>query len=168
MKKLVVSICVLAFCAISMQAQQKQGVKLEGSLGIPTGDLSSGLVFGLGADLSYLFDFSDSFQAGITSGYHNFFAKTDRSSPLTLSGKGQDFHFVPMAASARYYVLEEFFVGTDLGYSFVLIDEVDGGFHYKPKVGYSFGLISTTLSYSGIVLEEQSFNSINLGFEVAF
>jgi len=168
MKKVIVSVIVLVFCSISMEAQQKQGVKLEGSLGIPTGDLSSSLVFGLGADLSYLFDVADSFQAGITAGYHNFFAKTDRSSPLALSGKGQDFQFVPLAASARYYVLDDFFVGADLGYSFVLIDEVDGGFHYKPKMGYSFGLISTTLSYSGIVLEEQSFGSINLGFEVAF
>ncbi|MEX0997415.1 MAG: hypothetical protein WDZ45_10235 [Flavobacteriaceae bacterium] len=168
MKKFSVLILILCFGVSFAQAQQKQGVKLEGSLGIPTGDLSGGLVFGLGADLSYLFDVADSFQAGISSGYHNFFAKTDRTSPLALSGKGQDFQFVPVAVSARYYATEDFFVGTDLGYSFVLIDEVDGGFHYKPKVGYSFGLISMTLSYNGIVLEEQSFNSMNLGFEVAF
>ncbi len=168
MKKILISIFVLVFCAISMQAQQKQGLKLEGSLGIPTGDLSNGLVFGLGADLSYLFDVGDSFQAGLNVGYHNFFAKTDGTLPPTLNGKGQDFQFVPLAATARYYVTEDIFVGTDLGYAFVLIDGVDGGFQYKPKAGFSFGLIATTLSFSGISLENESFNSINLGFEVAF
>lgn len=151
-----------------MEAQQKQGVKLEGSFGISIGDLSDGLVFGLGAELSYLFNVTDSFQAGITSGYHNFFSKTDGSSPLRLSGKGQDFQFLPLATKVRYYAFEEFFVGADMGYSIVLIDDVDGGFHFKPKVGYNFGQISRTFSYTGIVLEEQSFVSVNLGFEIAF
>lgn len=168
MRKIFLSISVAIFCVIFMEAQEKQGVKLEGSFGIPIGDLSDGLVFGLGADLSYLFDVSDSFQAGITSGYHNVFANTGSSSPLTLSGTQKDFQFVPIAATARYYVFDEIFVGTDLGYSFVLIDGVDGGFHYKPKVGFSFGLITTMLSFTGISLENQTFNSVNLGFEVAF
>lgn len=168
MKKILTSIFVVIFCVTFMEAQEKQGVKLEGSFGIPTGDLSDGLVFGLGADLSYLWDVTGKFQAGITSGYHNFFAKTSGTLPPILSGKGQDFQFVPLAVSVRYYVFEEFFVGTDLGYSFVLIDDVDGGFHYKPKVGFNFGLITTMLSYTGIALEEQSFGSVNLGFEVAF
>jgi hypothetical protein len=169
MKKYFILLAILCVGATSVNAQQKQGLKLEGTLSLPVGDLSDGLVFGLGADFTYLFNIADSFQIGAATGFHNVFARSSNTGPVALSGaKKQDFSYVPLVASSRYYLFDEFFVGADLGYSFVLIDEVDGGFHYKPKVGFSFGPISTLLSYTGIVLEDQSYNSINLGFEVAF
>jgi len=172
MKKIGVLIVFVLLSITSSIAQQKQGVKLEGFFSFPLGDLSDVSVFGLGADLGYVMDVSGKLQLGAVAGYQTFFGKSGSgNNPPALGGVSkQDIQFVPLAASARYYVFDILFVGTDLGYAVGLNTGNDGGFYYKPKVGISFGYASlaTVISYTGVSLDGANLNAINLGFEVGF
>lgn len=151
-----------------MQSQQKQGFKLEGSLGIALGDYSNATVFGLGADLLYLYDITGSFQLGPSVGYQTYFGRGTSLPPAMSGGRKADIQFLPMALTSRYYFFDELFLGADFGYGLGLNQGNEGGFLYKPKIGFSFGLISIILSYTGVVGEFDTFNSVSIGFEAAF
>lgn len=168
MKKYFLIISVVVFSVASMQAQQKQGLKLEANFSIAVGEYSSATVFGLGADFTYLFDVASSLQLGPAVGYQTYFARGNSLPPAMSGGKEADIQFLPMALSSRYYLVDNFFLGADVGYGLGLNDGNDGGFLYKPKIGYSLGLISTNLSFSGVVGEFDTFNAVHVGFEVAF
>ncbi len=168
MKKYLILFSIVCLGIASMQAQQKQGLKLEGNLGVPLGDYSSATVFGLGLDMSYLFDITGSLQLGPSVGYQTYFGRGTSLPPAMTGGREADIQFLPMAITSRYYFFDELFLGADLGYGLGLNEGNDGGFLYKPKVGFSFGLISTILSYTGIVGEFDTFSAVHLGFEVAF
>jgi outer membrane protein W len=171
MKKIIVVLSVFLLTTSStLLAQQKQGVKLEGSIGIVTVDYPIETVFGLGLDLTYLFDITSTLQLGPSVGYHNFFGQGSSLPPVMGGGTAKDIQVLPISASARYYFIDEFFIGTDLGYGLHLDKslESESGFYFKPKVGLSWGPLSTILSYSSIIGEFETFSVVQLGFEVAF
>lgn len=168
MKKYLFLFSIICLGVTSIQAQQKQGLKLEANLGIAVGEYSNATVFGLGADMLYLFNVSGSFQLGPSVGYQTYFGRGTSLPPAMTGGREADIQFLPMALTSRYYFFDELFLGADVGYGLGLNEGNDGGFLYKPKVGFSFGLISTILSYTGVVGEFDTFNSVNIGFEVAF
>ncbi|GGD92226.1 hypothetical protein [Planktosalinus lacus] len=170
MKKRIIFLSFLFLAVCSMQAQQKQGVKFEGGLALPVGDNFVETTFGLGADISYLFNVVESFQMGPSAGFYNYFGKGSTLPPAMGGGTASDVQLAPLAVSSRYYVIKELFVGVDLGYGLRLDKdfEDESGFYYKPKIGFSFGPISTILSYSSVTGELDDFSAIHLGFEVAF
>lgn len=171
MKRIVLFLTILFLAtSTSLLAQQKQGVKLEGSIGIVPVDYPIETVFGLGLDMAYLFDISGALQLGPSVGYHNYFGKGNSLPPTLGGGRAKDIQVFPISASARYYFSDEIFVGTDLGYGMHLDKSLDSesGFYFKPKVGLSWGLLSTILSYSSIFGEFETFSVVHLGFEVAF
>lgn len=63
-------------------------------------------------------------------------------------------------------ITEDFSVGTDLGYALGLKEDVDGGFYYRPKLGYRIAdSIELNLSYAGISLEDDiNASTFNIGF----
>lgn len=153
MKKLIF-IGILFFSFSAMQAQDN--FKLGGNLGIPVGDAD---VYDIayGADAAYLFEVSDGFGLGPMLGYQGY------------SVEDFSVSFLPIAASGRYTLPESmFFLGADLGYALGLEDGVDGGFYYRPKVGYDLGFLGLIGSYSGISVDGGTFSSINLGVEFSF
>lgn len=170
MKKHIVLLSFLFLAVFSMQAQQKQGVKFEGALALPVDDNLVETTFGLGADLSFLFNVVESFQVGPSAGFYNYFGKGSTLPPALGGGTASDVLIAPLAVSSRYYVIKELFVGVDLGYGLRLDKdfEDESGFYYKPKIGFSFGPISTLLSYSSVTGEVDNFSVVHLGFEVAF
>ena len=151
MKKILVLFAFLITCSISSFAQEN--FKLGGNLGIPVGDAD---VYDInyGADLAYLFNVSENFEAGPMLGYTGY------------SVDGESVSFLPIAASGRYiFPASNFFLGADLGYAVGLEDGLDGGFFYRPKLGYNFGLLGVIASYSGISVDGGTFSSVNLGVE---
>lgn len=171
MKKVIFVLIFLIFpFSNSLLAQQKQGLKMEASIGVEAGNYPIPTVFGLGLDATYLFNISGSFQLGPTVGYHNFFGKGNSLPPAMGGGKAKDIQTMPVAASARYYFIDEFFIGTDLGYGMHLSKDLDSesGFYFKPKAGLSWGPISTIVSYSSIKGEFETFSVVHLGFEISF
>lgn len=161
----------------SMQAQEG-GAKLGLSAGIPVGDSSDGSSFGLTLDAAYLFTVADSFQVGPATGYQHYFAK-EYDTPFGTY-KPDDMQFIPLAGAARFD-LDGLFFGADLGYAIGISDDFDGGFYYRPKVGYNLGQAALVLSYTGLSTSETvvssgdfeltrsgKFSALNFGIEFSF
>lgn len=166
------SLLIVFLATTALVAQQKQGLKIEGSIGVITGDsnVNDASVFGLGIDLTYLFNVRGSLQLGPTIGYHNYFGKKSSRPAVLSSNLGNDIQILPLAVSARYYLFEEFFIGTDLGYGLFLDDLLkdQSGFYLKPKVGFNFDGVGVHLAYSNIFGDIVNFSAINLGIEFSF
>ncbi len=155
MKKLL----IIAMFILMSSITYGQGFKAGLSVGIPTGDVSDVYNFEFAADVAYMFGVADRFSVGPMLGYINFFPESqDGFDP----DNGQ---FLPVAASGRFGINDSFFLGADLGYGIGLTDGLDGGFYYRPQIGYDFGLIGLIASYSGIAVDGGSWSSVNLGVE---
>lgn len=160
MKKLIL---LIVFTVLSLTVGHSQSNWRIGlNVGIPTGDVHDVSTFNFGGDVAYLFDVTDVLSVGPLVGYSHFFGEKDF----------EDFSFVPLAASGRFSFSDAFFVGADLGYAIAVDKGNDGGFFYRPKLGYNFGNLALIGSYSGIEVKNNglssTFGSINLGIELGF
>ena len=156
MKKLLLTV-LLIFLGMS-PAMAQNDIKLGVHGGAPLGDADDISSFALSADVAYLFDPIGILEVGPLVGYSHFFGDEDFD----------DLQFIPVAASGRVSLPQLFFVGVDLGYAFGLDDTVDGGFYYRPQIGYNFLNFAFVLSYSGITDENVTISSLNFGVELKF
>ena len=178
MKKVILVIGI-ALAGFSVNAQNFN-VGLSGAL--PVGDSSDFYSFGLILDANYLYEVSEEFSVGASTGLIYSFGDTLEET-VTIPGVGtqtfeseaEDATFIPIAAAARYFISEEFVVGADIGYAIgIEPDANDGGFYYAPKVQYYFTeMISAVAAYRGISVDEgpggsSSFDHITLGVEFKF
>lgn len=162
MKKIIL-LLALTFIGSSVYGQ---GIRMGVNAGLPVGDVSDASTFQLGADLGYLFPTSDMFSVGGMIGYSRFFMDD-----VSLPGGNvnvDDVSFLPIAATARFGFSDFLFVGGDLGYAVGLSDGNDGGFYYRPKIGYGLGNLAVIASFSGISVDGGEFSSVNLGLEFGF
>lgn len=154
MKKLLLSIALVAFtfAATAQDGKFNLGV----NLGLPTGDVSDAYSFVGSVEANYLFDVSDEFQVGPSASYVHYFGEEDFIS---------DGGFLPLAAAARFNASEEFVLGADLGYAIgISPDGNDGGFYYRPMVGYNLNdKVMLQVSYSGVSMDGGSFANFGLG-----
>ncbi|MBS1548888.1 MAG: hypothetical protein JSS94_03350 [Bacteroidetes bacterium] len=146
----------------SMNAQS--GFKLGAHVGLPLGDAGDFYSFTLGADAAYLWPVADNFSAGIATGYSAWIGKSVNV-PYLGSVKYDTMSLIPIAATASYRIAENFNLGADLGYGFMMVSGAnDGGFYYQPKVSYTIGNGEVVLGYQGISKSGTSFSAINLGY----
>ncbi|TVZ28179.1 hypothetical protein JM83_3286 [Gillisia sp. Hel_I_86] len=151
MKKLLVLFVVIFFTATSVYSQGNFRFGANG--GIPVGDVEDISNFHVGTDVAYMFNVAEMLDVGAMVGYSHYFADSD------------DAQFLPIAASGRFG-LSSLYLGADLGYAIGIDDGNDGGFYYRPLVGYKIGKLGIAASYEGISMDGGwSFNSINLGIE---
>ena len=151
MKHFLLCIAIAIFGFSNMNAQ---GFKLGGNVGIPVGDASDFYNFNIGLDVNFLWETSSSFDVGIATGFSNGFGEEDFD----------DAQFLPIAAAGRFNASENFKIGADLGYAIGINDGNDGGFYYRPMVGYDVSEnIELNLSYSGVSLDGWTWSTINLG-----
>ena len=165
MKKLFLTaaVALLAFTANAQDGMFKLGL----SAGIPTGDFSDSYSFGLGLDAAYLFPVSDDFHVGGASGFVNIFGEDVETTFFgeTVTFEVDDAQFIPLAAAARFMASENFYIGADLGYA-ISVGEGDGGFYYRPRVGYNFSeKIGANASYSGISADGATLSYFGVGVE---
>lgn len=158
MKRLVLIICFMLMGATAIHAQS--GLRVGANIGLPVGDIEEVSNFQAGADLAYMVGVADMLYLGPKVGYTRFFMDEDDFGGFEVD----DPAFLPIAASGRVSLVG-FFVGTDLGYAVGLNDGNDGGFYYRPQVGFNLGMIGVVGSYTGISVDGGSFGSINLGIE---
>jgi hypothetical protein len=159
MKRLVLIMCFMLMGFAVMQAQS--GLKVGANIGLPVGDIEEVSNFQAGVDLAYMLSVADMLYVGPLVGYTRFFMDEDDLGGFELD----DPAFLPIAASGRVALARGFFFGTDLGYAVGLNDGNDGGFYYRPQIGYNFGKIGLVGSYTGISVDGGSFGSINVGIE---
>lgn len=165
MKKLMIAaFAVFAFAQVNAQ-EFKGGI----NLGLPVGDAGDAYTFNITADLSYLWDVADSFQAGLATGLsYNFGDSIDLGEFGSLDV--DDALFLPIAGAARYSFTDDFAVGVDLGYAIGLSPSGnDGGFYYAPRLEYSFSdSLDLVAAYRGISLDGGSFDVLTLGLQFGF
>ncbi|MEB2779514.1 hypothetical protein U3A58_03835 [Algoriphagus sp. C2-6-M1] len=140
MKKLILSLTLMlaAFASYAQVTRDIEDInddnswlKLGLNLGVPVGDLGDYSSFAFGLDVAGQFMRTDNFGLGVVTGYTKYFKDSE------VAG-AQDFGAIPLGLMLRYYPEPSgFFVGTDLGYTFLTGDAAsDGGFYIRPQVGY--------------------------------
>lgn len=171
MKRLILSILVIfsvgmaqAQLRISNPAIEKPGhFKIGVNLGAPVGDASDFTNIAWGVEAGYLWHLTPEFNAGITAGYLHYVTKDFDGWSLPNIG------FIPVAATAQYSLMENLFVGADLGYGIgVTPSGNDGGFYYQPKLGYQIDLFEVYAGYKGLSRSGGSVNTVAVGFNYKF
>lgn len=155
-------IIIAAFAVFGMSVNAQEGLKAGANLAIPVGDAGDASGFSIGLDVLYHWSVSDDFNAGVATGFTNAFGKSIDTG--IGSFEIPDVQFIPVAASGRFNASDMISVGADLGYAIGINDGNDGGFYYRPIVGYGVSdNIELNLSYTGISLDGATWSTIALG-----
>lgn len=158
MKKISLFCLTVLFGMSLLQAQGEFRAGLSG--GIPIGDAGDFATFAIAVDLGYLFEISDTFDAGVATGYSHSFG--DEVGGFDI----EDVQFIPVAASGRFEVAPDFTLGADLGYAIGINDGNDGGFYYSPRAQYSVSeAIDIVAAFRGVSVDGGSWDIISLGVE---
>ena len=155
MKKLLLTLMIVCSMGICNSfAQVTKDFKVGVHAGIPVGDMADFSDYNAGADVAYLFGLAGIVELGPLVGYSRYF----------VDDVDLDASFLPVAASGRID-LGPIFAGLDLGYAVGLNDGNDGGFYYRPKIGFGFLGLNLVGSYSAISMDGEEVSSVNLGLE---
>lgn len=167
MKKLILLAAVVLF-GFSATAQNFGGGV---SIGLPVGDAGDISTFNVSLDLSYLWDVSEDFEAGVLVGFsQNFGDSVDIAiGDMTESIDYDDVQFLPVAGRGMYSLSEDFSLGMDLGYAVGINDGNDGGFLWSPRAAYGLGASTElVLSYNNVSLDGGTWSNLNLGVGFKF
>ena len=165
MKKLFLLVAIVALSFTNATAQGGFNIGVNGA--IPVGDAGDGYGFGIIGDFSYLWEVADGVEVGPAVSVLHYFGSTETvtSGALSIEVDYEDATYIPIGGTGRV-MFGEFYLGADLGYGIgVAPDGNDGGFYYRPRVGYSFGTVGVTASYSGVANDGFTFSSVNFGVE---
>lgn len=157
------TILAFAFTFIGIGLNAQEGFKLGIQAGLPINDFNDETSLMVGLDLGYMWALGEVVDLGISTGLIYGFKESFQSDAIA-SGL-TDVQFVPLAASIRIWPSNSFSFGVDGGYGLGLNKGNDGGIYYRPIIGYLIGpLTEINLSYTGIQLENRSWNTVSLGF----
>lgn len=145
---------LLLVVVVGTTSYSQGDLRLGVNAGLPLGEAADVSSFNIGADVAYLTGFGETFQVGPMVGYNTFVGE----------GGMDNLQFLPIAATARLGLMA-LELGTDVGYALAINEGMDGGFYYRPKVGFSFFGIGLIASYTGIRFDEGEFSSVNFGIE---
>lgn len=130
MKKLILSAFVATMGLMTANAQE--GLKAGAHVGIPAGSSTDYFGVNFGAEVSYLYPVMENLHVGGTAGVDLFSGKEITGTGTKIKG----LTMLPIAASAQYDFLEQFFAGIDIGYALSLNKDYNGGFYFQPKGGW--------------------------------
>lgn len=162
---LLAAVAVFSLSNVNAQGELRAGL----NAGTTIGDFSDAYGISFGLDVNYLWEVSDSFQAGIATGYQTVSGE-NYSETFTFGGFTQtievevgSFDYIPLAAAGRFMASEAFVLGADLGYA-IAAGDGDGGFYYAPMVAYNITeKFQAGVSYRGVSADGGSYSSVNLG-----
>lgn len=159
MKNVVLAIACL-FVATSMLAQEGFKLGLHGA--VPIGDNKDVTSLAAGIDLGYMHALGEMLDMGVAVGFINGFPeKYDQELGAPDLPHVQ---FLPLAGSVRFWPSNSLSIGGDTGIALGINDGNDGGFYYKPTIGYLLGAqTEVSLSYVGISVDNADWATINLG-----
>lgn len=154
-RKMVLGITILAAMLLKAQNSGMDNmlkVGVNAGIAVPSTNASANL----GADLAYQNLKTPGFGWGFATGYNHFFGAKNNVNNVTI--KNNDFGLVPVAALLRYYPEQMgFYLGTDLGYSFIVgnqyvaenvnVKRPDGGFYLRPELGWHNADWNAALQY---------------------
>lgn len=143
MKKLILSMALVAGLGVAANAQTKKDPAMGGSkigvgvdFGFPTGDYSKGAL-----GMNYAIGGSLNFQTPIAASL-NFVGEAGYLSQTSKEFAGTTYSYgaVPLKAGVRYFVAENFYLQGQVGAAISTEDNGKTGFLYTPAVGLEFPL----------------------------
>ncbi|NNK76877.1 MAG: hypothetical protein HKP42_12545 [Maribacter sp.] len=148
-------------CITGLQAQEGFKIGLHG--GLPIDDFNDAVSLSLALDTGYMFALGEVVDAGVATGFINGFA--ERFSSEAIEADYPNMQFVPLAASVRIWASNSLSIGIDAGQALGINEDNDGGFYYRPILGYLMGAYTElNFSYTTINMDNDlSWNSVNLG-----
>ncbi|MBT8308416.1 MAG: hypothetical protein KJN85_15865 [Maribacter sp.] len=160
MKKYVL---VLLFATFATGLHAQEGFKIGFHGGLPINDFNDAVSLSLGLDAGYMFALGEVVDIGVSTGFINGFAETFDSDEIVADLPNMQ--FLPLAASVRIWPSNSLSFGVDAGQALGINDGNDGGFYYRPMLGYLMGAFTeVNLSYTTINMDNDlSWNSVNLG-----
>lgn len=135
MKLMTAALALFAFTQSTFAQAPKEEITKNNSwlkagleVGLPVGNTSDFSSVTAGVVVSGQWMATPNFGLGLTSGYTNYFAKSNF----------KDIGVIPVGLLLRYYPQAQgFFAGADAGYSFITnVSDVTGGAYVKPQIGY--------------------------------
>lgn len=145
---------------------QSTGFEAGAFIGFPIGDAGDYTSLNFGVNLAYYWTVAENFQAGAATGYDHWTAKEFDTGFGKI--KGDDLGFIPIAAAAKYD-FGGFFGGLDLGYAiYAGSGGGDGGFYYRPRVGWNNTSFNVYGFYKGISSDGSTLSSLGVGFDYKF
>lgn len=181
-KKIFVSALVLAGFLVKAQSADLNNmikIGINGGFATPAANASANL----GIDFMYQHLPTPGFGIGFSTGYNHFFGKNNMANGRTYYN--QDFGVVPAALLLRYYPEKMgFYVGSDLGYGFILgdrkvasnavADRPNGGLYLRPELGWHNPEWNIALQYIKVFtnnrgnLPGQDYNIGALGLSISY
>lgn len=164
MRKLVFLVVMgLTFYSGSSQ----EGFKIGAQAGLPIGDYNDLVGVVVGADMGYMWAPNKAFDLGVKVGIIHGFA--ERFKAETVSVKLPSIQFAPVAASVRLWPSRSFSLGGDVGQAFGLNEGNEGGFYYRPQIGFQVGPKSeVNFSYTAINGDNETWSTLTMGFVYTF
>ncbi|MDR6966579.1 hypothetical protein J2X31_000577 [Flavobacterium arsenatis] len=157
MKKLLFSaLLLIGLCNVANA--QLDGFRVGVSGGLPLSDASDISSFNVGVDASYLFGITDTFAAGVATGYSTFLGKDGFD----------DYSFIPVALSLRAGYGSSIFYTADIGYAVATTTDAEGGLYLLPKAGWTNGQWDAFIFYKNIDADDVSVASIGVGAAYKF
>lgn len=158
---------LLLFALISTIASSQEGFKIGAHGGIPIGDFNDKIGVVIGGDIGYMWAPNKIFDLGVKAGIVHGFAERFRAE--TVSVKLPSMQFAPVAASVRIWAAKSFSFGGDVGQAFGLNEGNEGGFYYRPQIGFQTGAQSElNFSYTAIDQGEDTWSTVTFGFLYTF
>jgi len=169
MKKLLLSSIVLTLSFFGAKAQMAQGDFHFGAglnVGLPLGDFKTTNSFGIGAHIQGEYNFTENITGVATTGYTAYFGKTlsfDDGFGGTESVKAPTVGLIPILVGARFYPVEQFFVGAQAGLGILTGGgSSTSGFDYYPQIGYNADDFQVILGYNGISTNGSTLSNLSL------
>lgn len=161
------SLFILTLAIFSTGLFAQEGFKIGAHGGIPLGEFNDKVGLVMGADIGYMWAPNKIFDLGIKAGIVHGFGETFKDE--VISTKSPSIQFAPVAASIRLWPARSFSIGGDVGQAFGLNEGNDGGFYYRPQIGFQMGAQSElNFSYSVIQVNNETWSTVTMGFVYTF
>lgn len=172
MNNKLIIVCLLFFVNLALHAQvDRTNFRAGVNAGLVVGDFSEAYSLTLGVDIYQHWGVSREVDLGIATGFVNAFGETESvsSGGVTLETEFANAQFIPIAGSLRIYPASGFKLGGDIGYAVGINDGNQGGFYYRPSIGFDMNGGSTEFNISYFAVnDEATFSAALLGFLFLF
>ena len=171
---------IILFSAFTSNAQDTSyqnmvKIGLNGGASLPMENAAASV----GVDLGFQHLVTPGFGVGIMTGYNQYFGRENDGI------ENNDFGVIPVAALLRFYPKQQgFYIGADVGYGFITgkedvasnssVDRPDGGFYFKPEIGYHNIDWNFAIQYNKVFTGEegkilsQDYNAGSLGIGISY
>ncbi|MBP93707.1 hypothetical protein SAMN04487989_104229 [Bizionia echini] len=144
----------------------QSGFNIGGSIGFPVNDSQFDFTFGFTVDANYLFELNPIVALGPATGYGHGFGDSYYVGPFVGNIEVEDYQYVPVALAGRIKLNSRLVTGADLGYAIAVSDIDDGGFYFRPMIGFNLNeRFQLNANYVGIS-DYYYWSTVNLGFSI--